>query len=513
VSHDVLFPRLGQAGTVPPVSNTEKKFRGNRLAAQLPPGFHDTFGDDVERRDATLRTIGGIFHRYGFERLQSPAIEYLDALGKFLPDKDRPNEGVFAWQENEQWLALRYDLTAPLARVAAMHRNTLPTPYRRYAIDPVWRDEKPGPGRFRQFIQCDADTVGSASVAADGEMCILAMDILESLGVAPGSYTLRLNNRKILDGILQAAGLGPADSADGRYGIVLRAIDKLDRLGLAAVQELLGAGRRDASGDFTKGAGLGPGQIDLITHLLELGSSPADHLFAELRHLIGDTDEGSAGLYALEQLMEFLVASHASASSCTPDMTIVRGLGYYTGFIVEAELTSDGPRLGSVVGGGRYDGLVRRFTGHDVPATGISVGIERLLLGLAALQIPSEGPSGPVLVTVMDRNRLPEYQHLVTLLRSSGIRAELYLGNARNFGKQLKYADQRNCPVAVIQGEDERLRNVLLLKDLHLGRKIAQSATKEAWKARDWQVEIAAADLVAEVGKILARYPHSFPSS
>ncbi len=485
--------------------------RPGRIAARLPPGFHDRFGDDVEQREVMVRTIAGIFHRYGFERLQSPAVEYLDALGTFLPDKDRPNEGVFAWPENDRWLALRYDLTAPLARAAAMHRNMLPLPYRRYAIDPVWRNEKPGPGRFRQFIQCDADTVGSASVAADGEMCILAMDILEALGVAPESYTLRVNNRRILDGALQTAGLDPEDGADGRYGTVLRAIDKLDRLGLPAVQQLLGDGRRDASGDFTPGARLGPGQIELVTHILELGSAPAAQLLAELRPLIGATRAGEAGLDSLESLMDFLAASHASVSSCRPDMTVVRGLGYYTGFIVEAELAGDGARLGSVIGGGRYDGLVRRFTGQDVPATGISVGIERLALGLKAIQPPVSPPSGPVLVTVMDRDRLAEYQGLVSELRTSGIRAELYLGNARNFGKQLKYADQRNSPVAVIQGEDERLRNVLQLKDLHRGREIARSATKEAWQARDWQIEVVTDELVPAVRKILAR--HNPPSS
>ncbi len=484
------------------------KTRSGRVPARLPPGFHDSFGGDVEQRDALLQTIAATFHRYGFDRLQSPAIEYLDALGRFLPDRDRPNDGVFAWQENEQWLALRYDLTAPLARLAAMHRNTLPAPYRRYAIDPVWRNEKPGPGRFRQFIQCDADTVGSASPAADGEMCILAMDILESLGIERGLYTLRLNNRKVLDGVLQTAGLD-RDHATAQYGIALRAIDKLDRLGLDSVRQLLGDGRRDSSGDFTRGAALSAGQIDLITGFLQLEST--DTLFADLRHLIGDNDAGSAGIYELEQLFDFLAASHPGATECRPDMTVVRGLGYYTGFIVEAELktTPGGARLGSVVGGGRYDGLVRRFTGHDVPATGISVGIERLLLGLANLKPQEKTPTGPVLVTVMDRHRLADYQHLVTALRSHGIRAELYLGNARNFGKQLKYADQRNCPVAVIQGDDERVRDVLLLKDLQQGRCIAQSATKEEWKARDWQVEVATGDLVDAVRTMLDRQQQS----
>ncbi|MFZ9949822.1 MAG: ATP phosphoribosyltransferase regulatory subunit, partial [Gemmobacter sp.] len=230
-----------------------------RPRAENPKGFRDYFGAEVTERAAMLGRIAEVYRRHGFDPLETPAIETVEALGKFLPDVDRPNEGVFAWQEEGDWLALRYDLTAPLARVAAQYRNDLPSPYRRYAMGPVWRNEKPGPGRFRQFYQCDADTVGAPSVAADAEICAMLAAALEAAGIARGDYVIRVNNRKVLNGVLEVAGLlDPADPARmaAERGIVLRAIDKIDRLGEAGVRALLGPGRRDESGDFTKGAGL-----------------------------------------------------------------------------------------------------------------------------------------------------------------------------------------------------------------------------------------------------------------
>ena len=229
-----------------------------RPRAETPKGFRDSFGAEVVARREMLARIAEVYERYGFDPLETSAVETVEALGKFLPDVDRPNEGVFAWEEDGDWLALRYDLTAPLARVAAQYRNDLPVPYRRYAMGPVWRNEKPGPGRFRQFTQCDADTVGAPSVAADAEICMMLADALEAAGIARGDYVIRVNNRKVLNGVMEAAGvLDPADPSrfEAERGIVLRAIDKLDRLGVEGVRALLGEGRRDESGDFTKGAG------------------------------------------------------------------------------------------------------------------------------------------------------------------------------------------------------------------------------------------------------------------
>ncbi|MEM8870572.1 MAG: HisS family protein, partial [Pseudomonadota bacterium] len=239
-----------------------KKGKPQRPKASAPRGFQDYFGAEVSARNTMLRRICEVYAAYGFDPLETSAVETVEALGKFLPDVDRPNEGVFAWQDDDDaWMALRYDLTAPLARVYAQYRNDLPSPYRRYAVGPVWRNEKPGPGRFRQFYQCDADTVGTPTVAADAEICALLSDVLEAVGIARGNYIVRLNNRKVLNGVMEVVGLLDPDAPDenaAARGVVLRAIDKLDRLGAEGVRALLGEGRRDASGDFTKGAGLSP---------------------------------------------------------------------------------------------------------------------------------------------------------------------------------------------------------------------------------------------------------------
>ncbi|MDC0634404.1 ATP phosphoribosyltransferase regulatory subunit, partial [Planktomarina sp.] len=204
-----------------------------RPKALPPKGFRDYFSVDVSARTDMLNKISEVYHLYGFEQFESSAVETVEALGKFLPDVDRPNEGVFAWKEEDDWLALRYDLTAPLARAYAQNRNNLPNPYRRFAMGPVWRNEKPGPGRFRQFYQCDADTVGSSSMAADAEICTMLSDTLEYVGIERGDYIIRVNNRKVLDGIMEKVGLIEPDNPSKfleEKGIVLRAIDKFDRL-------------------------------------------------------------------------------------------------------------------------------------------------------------------------------------------------------------------------------------------------------------------------------------------
>jgi histidyl-tRNA synthetase len=258
-----------------------------RPKAQAPKGFRDYFGAEVTERNEMLQKIAGVYHRYGFDALESSAVETVEALGKFLPDVDRPNEGVFAWQEDEtaDWLALRYDLTAPLARVYAENRNELPTPYRRYAMGPVWRNEKPGPGRFRQFYQCDADTVGAPSVAADAEICAMLSDTLEVVGIERGDYIVRVNNRKVLNGVMEVCGIAGDDKASER-GIVLRAIDKLDRLGADGVRALLGEGRKDESGDFTKGAGLSAEQVEIVMGFMSAKRESGAATAARLSELV-----------------------------------------------------------------------------------------------------------------------------------------------------------------------------------------------------------------------------------
>ncbi|MEM8956536.1 MAG: histidine--tRNA ligase [Pseudomonadota bacterium] len=486
-----------------------------RPKAETPKGFRDYFGAEVIERKAMLDRIASVYHRYGFDALESGAVETVEALGKFLPDVDRPNEGVFAWQEEDSgWIALRYDLTAPLARVYAQHRNDLPTPYRRYAMGPVWRNEKPGPGRFRQFYQCDADTVGSASVAADAEICAMLSDVLEELGIPRGDYVVRVNNRKVLNGVLEVAGLlDPADPGvkTAERGIVLRAIDKLDRLGPEGVRALLGEGRKDASGDFTEGAGLSGEQIEVLMGFIGAKRTRGAETVARLRELVGDSATGGVGVDELETIEDLLGQQGYDSDRIEIDPTVVRGLGYYTGPVYEAELTFEitdekgRPRqFGSVAGGGRYDDLVKRFTGHAVPATGVSIGVDRLLAALQAKGRVEECSVGPIVVTVMDRDRMGDYLAMVSELRAAGLRAEVYLGNPKNFGNQLKYADARGAPVAVIQGSEEADRGVIQLKDLALGAKIASEASLEEWKAQPAQREVPRDQLVASVQAILA---------
>jgi histidyl-tRNA synthetase len=479
-----------------------------RPRAETPKGFRDYFGTEVTERAAMLGRIAEVYHRYGFDALESSAVETVEALGKFLPDVDRPNEGVFAWQdEDEKWLALRYDLTAPLARVYAQHRNDLPTPYRRYAMGPVWRNEKPGPGRFRQFYQCDADTVGTASMAADAEICAMLADALEEVGIPRGDYVVRVNNRKVLNGVLEATGVSDPE----QQAAVLRTIDKFDKVGEAGVRELLGKGRLDASGAYIDGVGLSDEQAaPVLAFLTSMGRDTAETL-ANLRGAVGTSEIGGQGVTELEEIATLLAAQGYGPDRIVIDPSVVRGLGYYTGPVFEAELTFEildekgRPRqFGSVAGGGRYDDLVARFTGQQVPAVGVSIGVDRLLAALREKGRVGGEAQGPVVVTVMDRDRMADYQAMVGDLRQAGIRAEVYLGNPKNFGNQMKYADRRGAPVAVIAGEDEFAKGVVQIKDLVLGAQIAANATLEEWKERPSQIEVPRAQLVDKVREILS---------
>ncbi|MCQ0971744.1 histidine--tRNA ligase [Paracoccus sp. TK19116] len=483
-----------------------------RPKAETPKGFRDYFGADVTERKAMLDAIARVYALHGFDPLETSAVETVEALGKFLPDVDRPNAGVFAWQEEAvpgggsgDWLALRYDLTAPLARVAAQFRNDLPSPYRRYAMGPVWRNEKPGPGRFRQFYQCDADTVGSASVAADAEICAMLADALEAVGIARGDYVVRINNRKVLNGVLEAAEVRE-DQADD----VLRQIDKFDKVGREGVLSLLTTGRRDDSGAEIEGVGLSEAQAKPVLDFLTAKGGENGATLDNLRAAVGGSTIGAEGVDELSQIAAMLAAMGMNEDRIVIDPAVVRGLGYYTGPVFEAELTFEildekgrKRQFGSVAGGGRYDGLVERFTGQKVPATGVSIGVDRLLAALRAKGLTGAEASGPVVVTVMDRDRMGDYQAMAAELRAAGIRAEVYLGNPKNFGNQLKYADKRAAPIAIIQGADEAARGVVQVKDLILGAKIAAEASLDEWKSQPAQTEVARGDLLAEVRRIL----------
>jgi histidyl-tRNA synthetase len=528
----------------------------NKLKARLPRGLADRGPAEIAATRRMLETIRRVYERYGFEPVETPQIEYTDALGKFLPDQDRPNEGVFSFQDDdEQWLSLRYDLTAPLARYVAENFDALPKPYRSYRFGYVYRNEKPGPGRFRQFMQFDADTVGSASMAADAEVCMMAADTMAALDVSRGSYSVKLNNRKILDGALEKISLGGDTNASRRL-TVLRAIDKLDRLGQEAVTLLLGPGRKDESGDFTAGAGLSREQIDsiffvtggvvaswvsfenaselptqdeLIFSVDELQKifgtkveSPSGYLYFSNERLLDrwrDHLEGSAvgmeGVDELRQIVKLVQSAGYGSARIRVGADVVRGLEYYTGPVYEAELALEvmdlegrPVRFGSVGGGGRYDGLVGRFRNESIPATGFSVGVSRLLAALRLMKkIDSEREPGPVVVTVFDADRIADYQKMVAALRSAGIRAELYLGSGK-FAAQMKYADKRGSPCAVIQGGDEKAKGEVQIKDLILGATISQIKDRDEYKAKQAEAQFAVAEdqLVHGVRKVLARH-------
>jgi histidyl-tRNA synthetase len=479
----------------------DKPKKATRLKARLPRGLADRGAAEIAATRHMVEAIRVVFERYGFEPLETPAIEYTDVLGKFLPDQDRPNEGVFSFQDDdEQWLSLRYDLTAPLARYVAENFQDLALPYRSYRYGWVFRNEKPGPGRFRQFLQFDADTVGAASMAADAEMCMLAADTMEALGIPRGSYVVKVNNRKILDGTMDALQI----QAEKRL-TTMRAIDKLDRLGVDSVRMLLGKGRKDESGDFTKGAELTQSQIaGIVAAVTGKANAPS----------------GGAATSAGEQELSEIAALVRAAGyddRVRIDKTVVRGLEYYTGPVYEVELTFEikdekgrPVRFGSVGGGGRYDGLVSRFRGEPVPATGFSIGVSRLQTALTHLGKISEKPApGPVVVTVFDRDRIADYQRMVSALRAANIRAELYLGNPKNnIGTQLKYADKRGSPCAIIQGADEKARGEVQIKDLILGATLADTKDREEYLKKQAEAQFAVKEdgLVEAVRKLLARH-------
>jgi histidyl-tRNA synthetase len=477
----------------------DKPNKPKKIKARLPRGLADRGPAEIEATRIMVEAIRLVFERYGFEPVETPAIEYTDVLGKFLPDQDRPNEGVFSFQDDdEQWLSLRYDLTAPLARYVAENFQNLAMPYRSYRYGWVFRNEKPGPGRYRQFMQFDADTVGAASMAADAEMCMLAADTMEALGIPRGSYVVKVNNRKILDGAMDALEI-PAE----KRLTTMRAVDKLDRLGIEGVRMLLGKGRKDESGDFTKGAELTDSQIAGIVAAIT-GGAPKT------------AAPTSAGEQELSEIAA-LVRAAGYDDRIRIDKTVVRGLEYYTGPVYEVELIFEikdekgrPVRFGSVGGGGRYDGLVSRFRGEPAPATGFSIGVSRLQAALAHLGKISERPApGPVVVTVFDRDRIADYQRMVSDLRAANIRAELYLGNPKNnLGTQLKYADKRRAPCAVIQGGDEKARGEVQIKDFILGATLADTKDREEYlkKQADAQFAVPESGLVDAVSKLLARH-------
>lgn len=475
--------------------------------ARKPRGFPDKREGLIHAQAKLVETVTGVYRKWGFEALETGAFEYADALGKFLPDDDRPNAGVFAIQDDdEQWMSLRYDLTAPLARFIAEAGQTVGRPFRRYAAGPVWRNEKPGPGRFREFWQCDADTVGAPGFHADAEMIAMGAEALRAVGMETGEFVIRVNTRRLLNGVLESVG---AASADTRLAI-LRALDKLDRLGASGVADLLGKGRLDDSGDFTKGAGLGDAEVKAVLAFAEAGAKTRAETLANLSKAAGNSEEGKAGLAELEAIAVALEALGAPEGDVVIDPSVVRGLEYYTGPVYEAELLrevtgDDGKtyRIGSIGGGGRYDDLVARFTGETVPATGFSVGISRLASALAIMG-ETVKLDGPVVVLNLDKDSPAVALEIATMLRRAGLRAEAYMGGSGMKG-QMKYADRRGAPAVVMVGSNEIEAGTVTIKDLEMGALKAKAIqSNEAYReARPGQIEVPRAEMVEAVRRIV----------
>ncbi len=507
----------------------DKPKKPQKLRARLPRGLEDRGPAAIAATRQMVEKIREVYERYGFEPVETPAMEFTDALGKFLPDQDRPNEGVFSFQDDdEQWISLRYDLTAPLARYVAENYDSLPKPYRSYRVGYVYRNEKPGPGRFRQFMQFDADSVGAPTAAADAEMCMMAADTMEALGIPRGSYVVKVNNRKVLDGLMESIGLGGDENA-GRRLTVLRAIDKLDKFPVEEVDKLLGPGRWDGGeegkGDFTKGAGLDDIGISRVTNFTGWKGDPSgsksktgsnEVTIANFESVVEGNTLGKEGVAELVLIKDLVAAAGYDESRIVIDPSVVRGLEYYTGPVYEVELTLETKdekgrpvRFGSVGGGGRYDGLVSRFRGEPVPATGFSIGVSRLQAALTMLgKVDTKPAFGPVVVTVFG-GEIADYQKMVALLRHANIRAELYLGNPKHsLGQQMKYADRRNAPCAIVQGSDERANGKVQIKDLILGAGLTEIKDREEYLKRqsEAQYEVDESKLVEAVREILARH-------
>ncbi len=421
----------------------------NKPSKELPLGFVDRQEKELLVRDFIISNIKEVMIRYGFQYLETPSFEYTDSIGKFLPDKDRPDEGVFSFQDEKKWLSLRYDLTAPLARYVAKNYLEIPKPFKRYQLGTVWRNEKPGPGRFREFLQFDADFVGTQSLQADAELCVMISEILEKCGLSKEEYSIKISSRKITEELFKKINLNNNE----QKLIVLRALDKIDRLGWTGVKQLLGEGRKDKSGDFTKGANLNASNIETIE--------------TELKKKSAETND----------LLEiFKIFKDYNFSNFEFDPSIIRGLEYYTGPIFEVNLKFDVKnnkgqviQFGSIGGGGRYDNLVNNFGNYDAPATGISIGLDRLVYALMQKKEFKIKQSKPVVICVFNKNLMKEYINLQNILRGSGISAEIYPGESK-LKKQMEYANKIKAPAVILYGEDEIKSGKPTLRDLISGK-------------------------------------------
>jgi histidyl-tRNA synthetase len=469
-------------GSNPPSCTKTMNKKTFKPTSELPNGFADRQEEELLIRDLLISNIKKIMSKYGFQYLETPSFEYTDSIGKFLPDKDRPSEGVFSFEDEKKWLSLRYDLTAPLARYAAKNFDSLPRPFKRFQLGTVWRNEKPGPGRFREFLQFDADYIGTSNLFSDAELCFLISEILNSCGLEKSEFIIKISNRKLSKGLLEKLNI----TDEQKQSITLRAIDKLDRVGVEGVQYLLGKGRKDKSGDFTKGAELEESQIKEIIKFLNI-KNLSDKNFERIREIAADNESMNDGIKELELMEKYFLLFNFTNYIFDP--TVVRGLEYYTGPIFEANLTfgvknNKGQEIefGSVGGGGRYDDLVKRFNNQDCPSTGISVGLDRLIYAILQKNKIKAEKKNPVLICVFDEKYMDFYIKILNVLRSKNISAEIYSGSS-NIKSQFKYADKRGCDFVILCGDDEVSKNVVTIKNLNVGKQMSENIKdRSEWK-------------------------------
>jgi histidyl-tRNA synthetase len=424
------------------------KEKNNKPTKDLPLGFVDRQEKELLVRDFIISNIKEVMIKYGFQYLETPSFEYTDSIGKFLPDKDRPDQGVFSFQDEKKWLSLRYDLTAPLARYVAKNYLEIPKPFKRYQLGTVWRNEKPGPGRFREFLQFDADFVGTKSLQADVELCVMISEILDKCGLSKSDYIIKISSRKITEELFKKINIVD----ENQKLTALRALDKIDRLGWDGVKQLLGEGRKDKSGDFTKGANLSSENIEIIEK--------------ELKNKLPKTED-------LNEMLK--IFDNYKFVNFEVDPTIIRGLEYYTGPIFEVNLKFDVKnnkgkviQFGSIGGGGRYDNLVSNFGNYEAPATGISIGLDRLVYALMQKKEFKVKESKPIVICIFDKSAMKEYINLQTLLRTAGISVEIYPGEAK-LKKQMEYANKIKSPAVILYGENEIKSGKPTLRDLKSG--------------------------------------------
>lgn len=470
----------------------------DRVKPRISRGLRDLLPEEMMARQSMIDTIRRVYETYGFSPISTPAIEYLDVLTGSAAGEEAQGSIFTVSNPEDEALGLRFDLTVPLARVMAQHKE-LPRPFRRYQVAPVWRADKPDKGRYREFTQFDLDSVGTKSEIADTEIIAGMCDTLDALEV--GGYRVRYSSRRILDTLLAFAGI-PADASTD----VFRVLDKLDKVGFEKVSKELTTGYEDSSGDVIRGVGLEQAQVDRIAEFLKVRSEQRSEVVTQLQDLFDGVDGAQGPIGEVAKISRHLYALGYGDDKVALDLSIARGLAYYTGPVFEANL-EEAPQFGSVFGGGRYDGLVQRFLGEAVPATGASIGVDRLLAALTHLgKVSGRTTAAEVLVLNMDPSLEDEVLAMTFELRRAGIPSELYIGTARNVGKQLKYADRAGVPLVLMFGSNEKERGVVTVKDLEAGaKKAAQMETREDWiEERPGQQEVRRDDLVAEIRRILA---------